>query len=183
MFYHGPYLPLVTYVLAQSNMKWHDVEWRSTFYYLPTNSIWLHTFGYIYYRLFSIKYKYHVVAILYLQSCVRLLLDQIQFLLIFCLVWALRSHLTPWSLYHWNLASTESWLCSRQALRSRPALDKMVELHLTAIAHCSHPSESPLLDKEDIPHNESTRMKTAKQMGPSNNGGNLTLPPHHPWNL
>ena len=42
---------------------------------------------------------------------------------------------------------------------------QMVELHLTAIAHCSHPSESPLPDKEDIPPNESTRMKTAKQMG------------------
>ena len=42
---------------------------------------------------------------------------------------------------------------------------QMAESHLMAIAHCSHPSESPLLDKEDIPPNEGTWTKTTKQMG------------------
>ena len=42
---------------------------------------------------------------------------------------------------------------------------QMVESHLTGIAHCSHPSESPLPDKEDIPPNEGTWTRTAERMG------------------
>ena len=45
----------------------YDVEWRSTFHELLGLSIWLHTLWTIYYKLYSIKYKYHVVAILYLS--------------------------------------------------------------------------------------------------------------------
>ena len=45
----------------------YDVEWRSTFHELPGLSIWLHTLWTIYYKLYGIKYKYHVVAILYLS--------------------------------------------------------------------------------------------------------------------
>ena len=66
-----------------------------------------------------------------------------------------------------NVIATSKALLNHGKLSSHETTQslQMVELHLTAIAHCSHPSESPLPDKEDIPPNESTRMKTAKQMG------------------
>ena len=39
--------------------------WRSTFHELPGLSVWLYTLWTIYYRLYGIKYKYRVVAVLY----------------------------------------------------------------------------------------------------------------------
>ena len=113
-FYDSPYLSLVTYVLAQSN---NDVEWCSIFHYLLLTSIWLHKFGLIYYRLFSIKYKYHVVAVLYSQSCICLHLDKSQIPLFLCPAWALCSHLNHWSLYHWNLAFTETLILLTPSLQ------------------------------------------------------------------
>ena len=85
----------------------YDVEWRSTFHELPGLSIWLHTLWTIYYKLYGIKYKYRVVAILYLQSCIRLFLDNHSLPLISCPVWALRSPLNHIPLHHWLLCSSQ----------------------------------------------------------------------------
>ena len=65
---------------AYSRSFQYDVEWRSTFHELPGLSIWLICCGSIYYRLYGIKYKYCVVAILYSQSCIHLHLDNPFFL-------------------------------------------------------------------------------------------------------
>ena len=77
-------------LILQTTLVWH-----STFHGFPGPSPWLAILWTIYYRLYGIKYKYRVVAVLYLQSCVRLFLDNIIFPLNSCLVWALRSLLNP----------------------------------------------------------------------------------------
>ena len=45
----------------------YDIEWCSAFHVFPGLSIWLHTLWTIYYKLYGIKYKYRVVAMLYLS--------------------------------------------------------------------------------------------------------------------
>ena len=45
----------------------YDVEWRSACHGFLGLSIWLHMLWTIYYKLYGIKYKYRVVAILYLS--------------------------------------------------------------------------------------------------------------------
>ena len=52
------------------------------FWDFPYDSIRLELFTI---KLYGIKYKYRVVAILYLQSCICLLLDNLKLPLIFCL--------------------------------------------------------------------------------------------------
>ena len=96
---------------SYSRSPQYDVEWRSVFHELPGLSIWLHTLWPIYYKLYGIKYKYRVVAILYLQSCIRLSLDNPSIPLISCPVWALRSPLNSLPLNHWPPCS-----CSTKVL-------------------------------------------------------------------
>ena len=102
----------------------YDVEWRSVFHELPGCSIWLHTLWTIYYKLYGIKYKYRVVAILYLQSCIRLLLDNPRIPLILYPVWALRSLLKPLPTVSLNPCFTATQSYSRRVVQSHQALDK-----------------------------------------------------------
>ena len=63
--YQHPEPSRTFYNSTYSGSDQYDIEWRSTFYGLLASSIWLHMFRTIYYRLYGIKYKYHVVAVLY----------------------------------------------------------------------------------------------------------------------
>ena len=114
---------------VQSRSAEYDVGWWSTFHYVPLPSIWLHRFGTIYYRLYGIKYKYHVVAVLYPQSCIHLHLDNSQFpsQLLSSLSSVLSSE--PWSLNHWTFAFTDPQSYSRWVAKSRQALDRFGQWH------------------------------------------------------
>ena len=81
----------------------YDIEWRSTFRELPGLSIWPHTLWTIYYKLYGIKYKYRVVAILYLSLVFVYSLTIPSLLLISCPVWALRSLLKTLTIVSLNL--------------------------------------------------------------------------------
>ena len=109
---------------AYSRPYQYDVEWRSTFHGFLGPSVWLDALWTIYYKLYGIKYKYRVVAILYRQSCICLSLDNPRPLLIFYPVWALRSPLNHCPLYHWTIVFTASQSYSRWVVQSRQALDK-----------------------------------------------------------
>ena len=86
---------------AHSRPVQYDVEWCSSFYYFQPPSIWLNSFGTIYYRLSSIKYKYHIVAVLYSQSCIcPLLVQSYSSHLLSNLGSVPSSELCP--LYHWT---------------------------------------------------------------------------------
>ena len=106
--YDTPFPSTMTHTPDHSSMTEYDVEWRSAFHEFLGLSIWLHSCTSIYYKLYGIKYKYRVVAVLYLQSCIHLFLDNHSLPLISCPVWALRSPLNHCPLHHWTLVFTAS---------------------------------------------------------------------------
>ena len=113
----------IVHVPLTSRILQTTLEWCRTFHWFPVHSIWLHRFGTIYYRLYGIKYKYHVVAVLYPQSCIHLSLDNPDSShLLSSLSSALSSKpLNPVSLNPWF--HRNPWSDSHWALRSCQALD------------------------------------------------------------
>ena len=63
--YATPGPSIMTHTPDRSRMTKYDVEWHSTFHEFPGLSTWLNVLWTIYYKLYGIKYKYRVVAILY----------------------------------------------------------------------------------------------------------------------
>ena len=64
-FWNGLQWPTYFRHDAYSRPYQYDVGWRSIFCGLPGLSVWRESLWTIYYKLYSIKYKYRVVAILY----------------------------------------------------------------------------------------------------------------------
>ena len=114
----------------------YDVEWRSTFHELPVLSIWLHMMWTIYYKLYGIKYKYRVVAILYLSLVfVSFLTIQFPSHLLSSLSSVLSSE--PLTIESLTLCSTVSQTYSHRVTKSRQALD-IIQDSLLSFMRANH---------------------------------------------
>ena len=95
------------WLILQTTLIWrsmtkYDVGWRSTFHEFPGLSTWLIVLRTIYYRLYGIKYKYRVVAILYPSLVFVYSLTNIVSLSSLVQFELCALIYQPWTLYHWT---------------------------------------------------------------------------------